>query len=206
MPPEPTPPNWTVYRVPRSHYHCQLDTLDWSAIRPQGIRPAVEAFVRQVAEGGAPHMVLTGEPGSGKSHIGVGVYRAAAAAVGTELAMWLSVPAFCEEVKRSYADGGGDPWAEVTAARRLLVLDDLFGRELSAHEKDQIVTRLLDTAYTNGAGVLVTMNPGVDVLQQRLPPHEISRLLAAPAVIVPVVSKVDWRRQGTPRAEKPPTP
>lgn len=186
------PAGWTVYRLPRSHWHCQLDNLEWVLIHPPSLQERVHQFIVDVRAGGSPHLLLYGSPGIGKSHIGVSVYRAVCAEQGTELATWLSVPAFCEAVKNSYKEGEPDPWPDVMAARRLVVLDDLFGRELTAHEKDQIVTRLLDTAYTNGAGVLVTMNPDVNELQQRLPPHEVSRLLTNYTAI-PVSGQKDWR-------------
>jgi hypothetical protein len=78
-------------------------------------------------------------------------------------------------------------------ARRLVVLDDLLGRDLSMHEASQIVYRLLDTAYQNGAAVLITMNPDAGELAARFPAHEVSRLLSA-AAIIPLVGVQDWRR------------
>lgn len=186
-------PSWTVFRLPRSHWHCQLDSLEWDGLRPKKTREAVDTFVTQALAGEAPHLVLTGAPGSGKTHIGVGVYRALAGVVGTGLATWVNVPAFCEAVKRSYRPDEPDPWVDIEEARRLVVLDDLFGRELTSHEKDQIVTRLLDTAYQNHAAVCITMNPSVEELRVRLPAHEISRVLAH-AVIIPVQATHDWRR------------
>lgn len=184
--------NWTVYRLPRSHWHCQLDNLEWAGIKPPSLQRRAQEFVEAAIAGAAPHMVLTGSPGIGKSHIGVGIYRAVVEAVGTELATWVNVPAFCEAVKRSYGPGEADPWQDYEAARRLVVFDDFFGRALTPHEKDQIVTRLLDTAYQSNAAVVVTMNQSVVELQNLLPAHEISRMLAGAAVI-PVTSTKDWR-------------
>lgn len=182
-----------IYRVPRSHWHAQLSNIDWTPLRPLSLRKAVEEFYTATIAGRAPHLILTGNPGICKTHIGIGMYRAIASALGTEQAIWISVPEFCEAVKRGYGSEGGDVWSEYEAATRLVVLDDLFGRELTNHEKDQIFTRLIDGAYTRGAAVLATMNPSHTELMQRLPPHEISRLLAS-ATIVPVTSSRDWRR------------
>lgn len=187
--------SFTVFRIPRSHWHCQLDNFAWSAVTPRSLQTHVVAFTAGVNAGAAPHMLLTGAPGCGKTHIGVGVYRAMAAALGTALVTWINVPAFCESVKRGYGSEA-DPWQEYEEARRLVVLDDLFGRELTAHEKDQIVTRLIDTAYTRGAGIFATMNPDAKELSARLPPHEISRLLAD-CTIIPVAASKDWRRDQT---------
>ncbi len=178
--------------MPRSHYHVQLSNFQWDGIRPASLQSRLADFYRGAVDGQAPHMLLTGSPGVGKSHLGLGMYRAVSAALGTELATWLNVPAFCEDVKRSY-QGTHDPWVEYEQARRLVVLDDLFGREWTAHEKDQIITRLIDTAYTSGAAVMLTMNPPVEELMQRLPAHEISRVLAD-CTIIPMISSKDYRR------------
>lgn len=185
-----------MFRLPRSHWHAQLDNFDWAAVSPKSLRGAVETFVGEVEAGTAPHLILTGDPGVGKSHIGVACYRTMAAKVGTELVTWVNVPQFCENVKRSYNAGEVDPWPDVEGAKRLVVLDDLFGRDLSMHESTQILYRLIDTSYQNGAAVLVTMNQDVrnsDFLT-RLPQHEYSRLMAR-STIVPMTAAQDWRRK-----------
>lgn len=187
---------WTVFRLPRSHYHCQLSNFAWDAVTPSSLKSRVASFLEQVVDGRggvAPHLVLTGPPGSGKTHLGVAVYRAACAEFGTELATWINVPNFCERVKRSYGPDETNPWDDYEAARRLVVLDDLFGRDLSHHESAQIMYRLIDTAYQNGAAVLVNMNQDVRELTSRLASHEISRLLAG-STIIPMTAKKDWRR------------
>jgi len=183
----------TVYRLPRSHWHAALWNFEWTTVHPPSLEGRVTSFLHAVQDRQAPHMLLTGSPGIGKTHIGVGVYRAATVVWGTELCTWVNVPAFCEAVKRSYDGKDPDPWLDIEDAKRLVVLDDLFGRELTGHEKDQILSRLLDVTYTNNAGVLATMNQDVQELQARLPPHEVSRLLAD-ATIIPMRASKDRRR------------
>lgn len=183
----------TVFRLPRSHWHCTLWNFDWESVRPPRLQEHALALLHAVQDGKAPHLILTGGPGIGKTHIGIGVYRAGSVAWGTELVTWLNVPAFCERVKRSYDKSVMDPWYDVESAKRLVVLDDLFGKDLSNHERDQILVRLLDTAYQNGAAVLVSMNPDVKEVSARLNPHEISRLLAA-STIIPMQADKDRRR------------
>lgn len=183
----------TVFRLPRSHWHCYLSNFDWSNVTPKSTKARVADFLVSVKDGGSPHLLLTGAPGIGKTHIGVGAYRAATALFGTELATWINVPAFCEAVKRSYRPDEPDPWLDYEGARRLVVLDDLFGRDLSQHEASQIIYRLIDTAYQNGAAVLVNMNQPVEELSARLASHEISRLLAG-STIIPMAGLKDYRR------------
>lgn len=190
----------TVYRLPRSHWHCTLKDFSWEAVRPAAAREHIARFLAAVvvdkassAATAASHLILTGAPGIGKTHIGVAVYRAAAAKLGTLDVTWCNVPDFCEQVKRSYKQDGGDPWEDIEAATRLVVLDDLFGRDLSVHETGQIVYRLIDTVYRNEADLLVTMNQDIDELSARLAAHEISRLLADATVLAMSASR-DWRR------------
>lgn len=184
----------TVFRLPRSHWHCTLSNFEWGNVRPEQLRSRIEAFLPEIETGGAPHILLTGDPGIGKTHLGVAAYRWAAARLGTGAVTWLNVPEFCERVKRGYGGSDPDPWEDYEGAQRLVVLDDLFGKELSSHEKDQIVTRLLDTAYLNNAAVLMTMNQDVEELKARLPPHEVSRLLAKHTAIR-MKSDKDRRRE-----------
>jgi DNA replication protein DnaC len=170
-----------------------MENYEWEGVHPPSLKGRLATFLAEVETvGGAPHILLTGLPGIGKTHLGVAIYRYLAARLGTGWVTWLNVPEFCEQVKRAYSDGS-DPWEDIECAHRLVVLDDLFGRELTAHEKDQIITRLLDTAYQNNAAVLATMNQDVGELAARLPAHEISRLLAS-ATIIPMRANTDRRR------------
>jgi len=188
------PFNWTVYRLPRSHWHCALENFDWALVTPKSLQSDVDAFCAQVREGGDPHLLLTGGPGIGKSHLGVASYRTLAGGYGTDLCSWCNVPAFCDAVKTSYTpDLGDDPWPDIEGAKRLVVLDDLFGRDYSSHEASQIVYRLIDVAYTNAAGVVVTMNREPQELSALLRGHELSRLLSKHTMIG-MAAKKDYRR------------
>lgn len=184
--------SWTVFRLPRSHWHCTFANFQWEQTKPASLRGAIADFVAALSRGEAPHLLLTGAPGIGKSHLGVALYRAGVALYGTGLTYWCNVPALCEKVKRAYGKEE-DFWPEIEEARRLIVLDDLFGRELTQHEVNAVVYRMIDTAYTNGAAVVVTMNQSHEELQARLHAHEVSRLLAN-HTILPLVASKDWRR------------
>lgn len=191
----PIAEGWLVYRLPRSHWHCQVSNFDFVAVTPDHLSDYVKGFSQQAVAGGAPHLFLTGPPGCGKTHLGIGIYRTISITLGTGVTTWINVPMFCEAAKRSY--GGkewADPWEDVEAAKRLVVLDDLFGRELSQHESSQFVYRLIDTCYQNRAALVVTMNQDVEDLEQHVVPHEISRLLAD-ATVIRMKAQKDWRRR-----------
>lgn len=186
----------TVFRLPRSHWHCGIHNFTWDAVLPKALRAHYTAFLKLIATNPEPrHLLLTGPPGIGKTHLGVAAYRYMAGVVGTELATWINVPTFCDRVKSAYSDTY-NPMLEYADAKRFVVLDDLFGRDLTAHEASQIVYRLLDIAYQNGASAVITMNQDATVLAERLPAHEVSRLLAG-ATIIPMtgVDGGDWRRR-----------
>ncbi len=185
----------TVLHLPRSHWHCTLDNFVWDALYPRSLREHLTQFLHAAATGCDKHLILTGPPGLGKTHLSTAAYRWMVVQVGTLRTTWLNVPAFCDQVKSTYTtggSGGADPVADYNEATSLVVLDDLFGRDLTAHEAGQIVYRLLDVAYQNGAALLVTMNQSIEEAAARLPQHEISRLLNN-ATIIPVSGERDWR-------------
>jgi DNA replication protein DnaC len=184
--------SYSIYRLPRSHWHCQLSNFEWEGVFPLSLQDRVESFITQVLEGEDPHLILTGEPGCGKSHLGVAILRRILPEVGTRAATWVNVPEFCDTVKASF-NQGTDPFEDYQDARRLVILDDLFGRVLTPYEIDHVLYRLIDTAYMNGAAVVVTMNPAVEEMQTYLKPHEVSRVLQG-STIIPMMSKQDRRR------------
>jgi DNA replication protein DnaC len=180
----------TVYRLPRALWHCQLHNFNWKAVKPRALQRLVTEFLEAAEQGQAPHLLLTGKPGIGKTHLSVGIYRWMVTKVGTLLAIWVDVPSFCDEVKASYGDEDDDPLVDYAEARRLVVLDDLFGRPLTSHETE-IVYRLIDLAHQNGAALVTTMNHSLDGLKAQLEGHEQSRLLAN-SIVIPMVGD-DWR-------------
>lgn len=70
----------TVFGVPPSHRGKQLANYDWSA-RPNTAE-RVAQFIYAAEAGKAPHLILTGSVGTGKTHIAVGLYRWAVLHVG----------------------------------------------------------------------------------------------------------------------------
>lgn len=166
----------TVFGLPRSHWHCTLNNFDWSSW------PQKEARVAEVLggmeAGEAPHILMTGPPGVGKTHLAVGLYRWAAAKRDLRAAHFVHVPSFCDKVKASFdEEGAGDPFARVEDARFLLALDDVFGRELSPWEARNVIPRLIGAAYRNDAALVATMNPTLEEAKDLVEYHEMSRLL-----------------------------
>lgn len=174
--------SWTVLNVPKILYHCQLNNYDW-ARHPKAVQPVLD-FMQATVEGTPAKLLLIGQTGLGKSHIGVGLYRWGVIRWDTMDCMFLNVPDFCDRIKQRYGDDAGDPYAELRQARRLVVIDDVFGRELSAHELAQIVPRIIEITYSNAAAVVVTMNFTTKEAGTYLAPHELDRLTSGDPVII----------------------
>lgn len=175
--------SWTVFNIPDTHHASQLLTFDWSRL-PQGekIKAGVVEFLQKVEAEEAPHLLLLGQQGTGKSHLLYGIYRWAVLRTDLTNVCALHVPIFCDNVKRSFS-GGADPFDEVKPAKYLLAYDDIFGRELSKHDMQVTIPRLLEIANHNKAALVVTTNYTLPEIQSMLPPHEVDRLLERGTII-----------------------
>ncbi len=162
----------SVFDIPRSHHHCTLNNFEFPS---QAVRDAVSEFLACLDRGEAPHLLATGPPGLGKTHLAVALYRWGVLHWGTVQSAFVQVPEFFHTVKE-FSDEY-DPFTDVVGAKRLLVLDDLLGRVPSPWELDNVVFRLINTAHVNCAAMVVTTNQTIDQIAQVLKPHEVSRLL-----------------------------
>lgn len=132
----------------------------------------------------SPNLLFLGPPGTGKTHLGVGIYRWAVAMTDLTEAVYVHIPSFCDEVKRSFDERGGpDPFDPIRSARFLLILDDIFGRDLSDWEKANVVPRLVDMAYQNRASLVLSSNVALSQIEEILRQHEVSRILENATVL-----------------------
>jgi DNA replication protein DnaC len=175
------PGSWTVLNVERRLHHCQLHNLNWSRC-PYAVQPVLD-FMGEVTSEEPSKLILFGKTGLGKSHIAVGLYRWGVYMWDTAECMYLHVPSFCDRVKSSY--GEDDPgstdlpaYADLKMARRLVIVDDVFGRELTRHELQVIVPNIITLSFSTGAAVVFTMNYTLDEASKYIPAHEFDRMLA----------------------------
>ena len=175
-----TPGSDTVFRVPRSHYGKQLTNFDWSAHPPAA--DDVVRFIEAARLCQAPHLILTGDVGTGKTHIAVGLYRWAVLHAGTLGSTFFTMAEFYKEVKRSYGTDN-DPLDDVRAADFFVVLDDPFAAN-RLHPGDlDILFSMIDIVHQNQAALVWTMNDDVAQLSTRLRPYEVDRVLEHAVVL-----------------------
>lgn len=167
----------TVFGVPKSHRHCTFENFSWPS---PGIQAEVLGFLKKIQNGGRGHLLVTGVPGTGKTHLAVAIYRWAVLQWGTMLSSLVQVPEFFHQVKATFDDKEGlidNPFRDVEDARRLVILDDLLGRTPTPWEVDHVIFRLINIVYSNSASLIVTSNHTPDEMHGILKPHEVSRLL-----------------------------
>ena len=166
----------TIYGLPKSHWLKHLHNFNDPPPSP-GLLKAVTKFIDEWKSGviPAPRLVLTGKQGRGKTHVAVGIYRHGIYETDLKECAYVYVPEFCRQVKKGYGDND-DPFLEVEDAS-LVILDDIFGAELSQHDINNIVTRLITLAYDKNQSLVVTSNYTLKEMSEILHPHEMSRLL-----------------------------
>lgn len=179
------PSSETIYSIPRNHHHCHLHNFEWNKVSlGERGKKTVETFLEEWREGGDPHLILVGQPGLGKTHIAIGIMRFCVYHTDLSNGVYVHVPDFCIKVKKSFNKNDFvDPFYRIENAN-LVVLDDIFGRELTQWESEHVIPRLISTAYDNAAALVVTTNYGKEGIQNRLHPHEASRLFANSKLLI----------------------
>lgn len=163
----------TVRGIPRSHWKCHL--YNFHNPKPKLVE-GVDKLMSEWQSGHipAPKLILTGQQGRGKTHIAVGVYRHAVYEKDLSQCAYMYVPDFCKEVKRGYS-GNEDLFLDIEP-KSLVVLDDIFGMDMSEHDINNIIARLITTSYNNNQALVVTSHYTIKGISEILHPHELSRL------------------------------
>lgn len=171
----------TVFRIPRSHWHCQFENFEWERA---GVHEAVEKFIAEMDGGGDPHLILTGDRGNGKTHLSVALYRYAILGPGTQDCWWGDIPEFCRRIKEGFNTGASvDILEDATGATRFVAMDDVWGRQLTPWELDNVVFGVINSAVMNKAALVCTTNLSIQQIADVLAPHEYDRLLQRAEVV-----------------------
>lgn len=190
--PEDVPSSETVRGLPREHWGCHLSNFDFSVLSNGDAKwAAVAAFMDEHENGDAPHLLLLGREGAGKSHIATGLYRWAVYRYDLSYAAFVHVPSFSHAYKKSFRGDAPDPFDDIEGSR-FLVLDDPFGRQPSDWELAQVIPRLVDIAYRERMSLVVTANQDRKAFRRSLEPHEVSRLFDG-AIEIRFFEEADYR-------------
>jgi DNA replication protein DnaC len=197
-------------RIPRRYEHCALDNFDiW---KPE-LRPALEPplmWAREWFERWPLHvdvgLLFMGPPGTGKTHLAVGLLRELAARKGAKI-YFSEQRELLKELQSSFDGGSGRTESDVLAPileAEVLLLDDLGAGRTSAWAQD-VMHDVLAHRYNRKLPTLLTTNraigddeppsaAGRDVptLRDRLGDALISRIYEMCRVI-PVAGE-DFRR------------
>lgn len=138
---------------------------------------------------------LTGNVGTGKTHLAVSIMRALFWDKKISSACFIDVPMFLEQLK-SMLDAPGEERRAFLAEimyRDLLVLDDLGAERTSPFVREQL-SLIINERWSSGRPVIVTSNVSLDECEETLGPRSFSRLNS----MLPESYVCDWEDQRAP--------
>lgn len=187
---------WPRANLPAGRFDgLTLADLDWTRLEPPQVATAVRDFAEHLevwlAEGMG--LTLTGNVGSGKTHVAVGLVKLACG-LGIE-ARFLTMAQLLAAIKATYDRERAAPHRrsrpgapgeagllDELAELSLLALDDLGTENPTSWARDRLYT-LVSRRYLAQRPTIVTTNLGLEELAGRLGERTVSRLWGASLVV-----------------------
>jgi len=187
---------WRRANLPDGRFRgLTLADLDWACLEPPEVGRAVRDFAEHLqawlAEGMG--LTLTGNVGTGKTHVAVGLVKLACG-LGVE-ARFLTMAELLGAIKSTYdrdreashrrGRSGATSEADLLddlAELPLLALDDLGSENPTRWVRDRLYT-LINRRYLAGRPMIVTTNLSLEALADRLGERTVSRLWGTSLVI-----------------------
>lgn len=187
---------WRKANLPAGRFdRLTLADLEWDRLEPPEAATAVRDFAGHLevwlAEGMG--LMLTGNVGTGKTHLAVGLIKLACG-LGIE-ARFLTMSELLEAIKATYDRkrepsrwrGGGRAPGEAglldeLAELPLLALDDLGAENPTSWTRDRLYT-LINRRYLARRPMIVTSNLSLEALADRLGERTVSRLWGTSLVV-----------------------
>lgn len=163
-----------------------LGSLDWPAIQPAKTRVTIQLYAERLPDmlASGIGLTLTGDVGTGKTHVAIGLIKLACAM--NIPASFHTMPALLASLKATYNRDGHRRTHRQTetgildhlATTPLLALDDLGVEQPTDWMRDRLYT-LINRRYTAQLPTIVTANQPLPSLAGRLGKRCVSRLAGA---------------------------
>lgn len=119
-------------------------------------------------------LLLIGRPGSGKTHLAVGILQKWIA--GGRTGLFITAPELLQKIRNGFEDGKNESYLSAAKAVELLVLDDLGSEKCTEWGTEQIFV-LINHRYENNLPLILTTNLSVGELEDRFGERAVSRLI-----------------------------
>lgn len=174
----------------RTQYEAYVERLNRSGVPQRFLKATFESFTRgkdneiafrQISsyQPDQESLFIWGPPGTGKTHLSVAILMGW---LRTKPGVFISVPEFIFQVKKSFFNGGYFQFAERMQNVPLLVLDDIGAERLTKNEEKTAFVRetlygLINSRYQNKRSTIFTSNFDRMELEEKLGEPIISRIV-----------------------------
>lgn len=182
------------FGVPQGYFHCEIGNYR----NHEGFTAAghCAAECRSFIDGPFRTLLLTGNTGTGKTHIAVGVLRAFAERGKTSL-RFEPVSMMMSQFKKSYGGGEGEKSEydriHEYAGINVLVLDDL-GTENITENSVSLVSTIIEQRIASNRRTILTSNFGMKRLEQIYGSRLVSRLSGETGKVLHITGP-DYRKR-----------